>query len=110
MEKRLYKEEVIPLTFKIALSFFKDSQDEPEDVYKKNEKIILDLLKDKRSSETISENEDCDFDWSEIGLITQSKLTGGDEIHRIMDINWQNNRQTWLDGQIRQSNAGVEGR
>lgn len=60
-----YKEEVIPLVFRMALELFKAADGNPEEIFEKHKKMILDLLKDKQvSSEDIVIDDKFDHEWT----------------------------------------------
>lgn len=66
IETSYYKEEVIPLVFRMALELFKTENGSPEEIFEKHKKMILDLLKDKQiSSRNIVSDEEFDYDWSD---------------------------------------------
>jgi hypothetical protein len=66
VERIYYKEEVIPLVFRMALELFRKEEGIPEEIFEKHKKMILDLLKDKQiSSREIVADENYDFDWTD---------------------------------------------
>lgn len=66
IETAYYKEEVIPLVFRMALELFKTENGSPEEIFEKHKKMILDLLKDKQiSTRDIVSDEEFDYDWSD---------------------------------------------
>ena len=61
-----YKEEVIPLVFRLALELFKTANGSPEEIFERHKKMILDLLKDKQiSNRNIVSDEESDYEWSD---------------------------------------------
>lgn len=66
LETIYYKEEVIPLVFRMALELFGHEKGAPEEIFEKHKKMILDLLKDKQTtSREIASGENSEYDWTE---------------------------------------------